>query len=140
VVEEANIEIVRKIHDAWRRRGGRDDARELMAPDIEWVNPDVAVEPGRREGLDAFDAALDSIGETFDRVEVVPDKLFSIGDQVVVVGSLRTRGRGSGIEQERKQGYLWTLRDGMAIRFQWFNDPQDALAAAGLDPALADHD
>jgi ketosteroid isomerase-like protein len=136
-MSEANVEIVRKIHEAWRRRGGRETARELMAPDIEWVNPKEAVEPGRRHGLDAFDAALDSITETFDRVEVVPDEFFEVGDQVVVLGTMRTRGRGSGVVQENRQGYVWTLRDGKAVRFQWFNEPHEALEAAGLDPWLA---
>jgi len=27
---------------------------------------------------------------------------------------------------------VWTVRDGKAVRFQWFNDPAEALAAAGL--------
>jgi hypothetical protein len=42
--------------------------------------------------------------------------------------------------QERKQGYVWTLRDRKAIRFQWFNEPHQALEAAGLDPDRAGRD
>jgi ketosteroid isomerase-like protein len=38
------------------------------------------------------------------------------------------------VEVERRQGYVWTLRDGKAIRFRWFNDPAEALQAVGLSP------
>jgi hypothetical protein len=27
---------------------------------------------------------------------------------------------------------VWTIRDGTAVRFRWFNDPDEALAAAGI--------
>jgi hypothetical protein len=51
---------------------------------------------------------------------------------VVAIGTLRGVGRGSGIDIDRRQGYLWTIHDGKAVRFQWFNDPAEALAAAGV--------
>jgi hypothetical protein len=47
----------------------------------------------------------------------------------VVIGVLRGRGRGSGADVERRQGYAWTIRAGKAVRFRWFNDPDQALAA-----------
>jgi hypothetical protein len=28
----------------------------------------------------------------------------------------------------------WTIRDGLAVRFQWFQSHQEALEAAGLSP------
>jgi hypothetical protein len=30
------------------------------------------------------------------------------------------------------QGYLWTVRDGKAVRFEWFTSPEEALAAVGM--------
>ena len=32
-----------------------------------------------------------------------------------------------------RQGYIWTFREGKAVRFRWFNDPEEALRAAGVD-------
>lgn len=29
-------------------------------------------------------------------------------------------------------GYIWTLREGSVIRFEWFHEPSAALEAAGL--------
>jgi ketosteroid isomerase-like protein len=39
------------------------------------------------------------------------------------------------VEELFHQGYVWTVRDGKAVRFQWFNDPAEALEAAGLSDA-----
>jgi hypothetical protein len=30
-------------------------------------------------------------------------------------------------------GYVWTIRDGLAVRFQWFQAHREALEAAGCD-------
>lgn len=38
------------------------------------------------------------------------------------------------IEAQWRQSYVWTIRDGRAVRFCWFNDPAEALEAAGLQP------
>ena len=48
-MSEENIEIVRRLYDAWNRR----DEEELVAlsdPEAEWVNSPTAVEPGTRRG------------------------------------------------------------------------------------------
>ena len=60
--------------------------------------------------------------------------MIDAGDQVVVVGMLRGRGQSSGASVERRQGYVWTVRDGKAVRFAWFNDPAAALREAGIEP------
>jgi ketosteroid isomerase-like protein len=123
-----NVEIVRAIYRAWEKGPPTDSG--LIADDIEWVNDRSAVEPGTRRGGAAFDDAAASVGGTFEGVRIEFERFVDAGDQVVVIGVLRGVGRGSGIDVERRQGYLWTIRDGKAVRFQWFNDPADALAAA----------
>ena len=125
------MEIVQSIYRAWETASTPVDSG-LLDPDVEWVNPPEAVEPGTRKGLDAFRAAAESVDDTFEGARVDIEEFFDAGDQVVVVATLRGRGRGSGADVERRQGYVWTLRDGKAIRFQWFNSAEDALEAAGL--------
>jgi ketosteroid isomerase-like protein len=130
-MSEQNVEIVRRIYAAWTDGSPRDSG--LLDPGIEWVNPPDAVETGTRSGLDAFDSAAETVGDTFEDVRVDFDRFLDAGDRVVVIGTLRGRGRGSGIEAERQQGYVWTLRNGKAVRFQWFNSPGEALEAAGVE-------
>ena len=127
-----NVEVVRRIHQAWNT-GESPQALGLLADDIEWVNPPEAVETGTRQGADAFDAATRRVGESFTDVNLVIEELIDAGDRVVALGAMHARGRTSGIDSVRPQGYVWTLRDGQAVRFQWFNDQDEARAAAGLD-------
>jgi ketosteroid isomerase-like protein len=128
---EDNVEIVREIHAAWEVGSPLDSGH--LAPDIEWVNPEDAVETGIRRGIDAFDLAARSVDDTFAHARIEIEELVEAGDRVVVIGTLQIRGSGSGVELGRRQGYVWTLRDGKAIRFEWFNDPDRALAAAGVE-------
>ena len=44
---EENVELVRRIYDAWQRD---ESARTYIAEDVEYVNPGYAVEPGTRYG------------------------------------------------------------------------------------------
>jgi ketosteroid isomerase-like protein len=90
------------------------------------------VEPGTRRGIQAFTAAAESVSDTFEEARVDIEEFLDAGDRVVVIATLRGRGRGSGADVERRQGYVWTLRDGLAIRFQWFNTAEQALEAADL--------
>jgi ketosteroid isomerase-like protein len=48
-----------------------------------------------------------------------------------VVVAFRERGRARGsVELEQVFGILYTLRDGRIARMQWFDSPEEALAAA----------
>jgi ketosteroid isomerase-like protein len=127
-----NVEIVREIFRAWEKGGSPVDSG-LLADDIEWVNAKEAIEPGTRKGVAAFGEAAAGVESTFEGTRIEFERFIDAGDQVVVVGVLMGTGRGSGIEVGRRQGYLWTIRDGKAVRFQWFNDPAEALGAAGVE-------
>jgi ketosteroid isomerase-like protein len=124
-MSEENVELVRRIHERWDREHS---VQGLVADDLEYVNPSYAVEPGIRIGRDWFGAVL----------ETYPDFLFHIeryidaGDEVVVLGHYTASGGASGIELEGDHGYVWTIKDGVAARFQWFQSHREALEAAGV--------
>lgn len=126
-----NVELVRHIYEAWSRRDSP-EALGLVAEDIEYVNPPDAVESGTRRGADAFTAARGSVAETFASLSVDVDDLIDAGDRVLALATLRGRGRASGVEIDRPQGHVWTVRDGRAVRFEWFNDREAARGSAGL--------
>ena len=122
----ANVELVRSIYSAWAE--GR-SARAFIAEDVEYVNPHDAIEPGVLRGRRSFARIRDA----YDDVRVVPERYVEAGDDdVVVIAKLLVGTRG--LNTEATQGYVWTVRDGQAVRFCWFNDPAEALAAAGLQP------
>ena len=121
----ANIELVRNIYDAWAE--GR-SARAFIAEDVEYVNPPDAIEPGVLRGRRSFARIRDA----YEDVSLVPERYVDAGaDDVVVIARLKVGTRG--FHTETTQGYVWTVRDGQAVRFRWFTDPAQALAAVGLD-------
>ena len=126
-----NVAVVRAIHEALSR-GESPATLGLLHPDIEYVNPPGAVEPGTRRGIAAYEDALRSIDEAFVDVRIEVREIIDAGDQVVVLASYTARGRTSGAQRQHEDGYVWTVRDGKAVRFQWFNDPAKALKAVGL--------
>jgi uncharacterized protein len=126
-----NVEIVRRIYGVWDREGSPVSSG-LLDSEVAWVNPPEAVAPGTRRGIDAFASAAQTVADTFEGVGVEIEEFIDAGERVVVVATLHGRGRGSGAEVERKQGHVWTIREGKAIRFEWFNTPAMALEAAGL--------
>jgi ketosteroid isomerase-like protein len=125
-VSDENVELIRRIYDLWSRE---ESARDLIAEDVEYVNPSYAVEPGTRHGRKSFAMVRDTYEDFKVRVERFLD---TDGDDVVVLARYTASGRGSGVPLEGEHGYVWTVRDGQAVRFQWFQSHREALDAAGI--------
>ncbi len=119
-----NVQLVRTIYELW---GRNQPARHLIDPEIEYVNPPYAVEAGTRRGR----SALGKVREVYPDFRVEPERFVDAGDDVVVIGTVRGTAA-SGVQAQWRQGYVWTVRDGKAVRFRWFNRPQEALEAVGL--------
>ena len=130
-MSQENVEVVRSFYDAWARDEFPGPV-ELMDPEIEYVNPPGAVEPGTRRGRTAFSRAMEKVFEGWETWHMEPEQFKAVGDQVAVVLSYRARGRGSGVEVEGRESALWTLHDGKVSRYAWFHEPEDALEAAEL--------
>jgi ketosteroid isomerase-like protein len=126
-----NLAIVRAIHEVLAR-GESPASLGLLHPNIEYVNPPGAVEPGTRRGIAAYEDVLRSMHESFEDVRIEVREIKDVGDQVVVLATFIARGRSSGAQRQHEDGYVWTVRDGKAVSFQWFNDPAKALRAVGL--------
>ena len=122
----SNEQLVREFYE--RGVQGR-SARDLVAEDLEYVNPPDAVEGGTKRGrhlLASFRDVYEDVSFELERVEEIGD------DDVLVLAIMRARAKGSGIEIETRQGYIWTVEDGQLVRFRWFSDHDQALAAAGI--------
>ena len=128
-MSQENIEIVRRIYAAWAGAHVPGPV-ELLDRDIEYVNPEGAIEPGTRHGLEAFTEATQKIFEAWEFWRAEPESLTAVGAQVVAVVRYTARGRGSGVEVEGRESALWTLRGGKVVRYKWFHDAADAAEAA----------
>jgi ketosteroid isomerase-like protein len=127
-MSEENVELVRRIYDAWDRE---QSARDFIAEDVEYVNPSYAVEPGIRHGRASFRVVRETYEDFMIKIEEILD---AGGDDVLVLARYTASGRGSGVPLEGEHGYVWTVRDGQAVRFQWFQSHREAYEAAGISP------
>jgi ketosteroid isomerase-like protein len=131
-MSQENVEIVRRIYEEGLIDRDQAAVLELATPDIEYVNPPEAIEPGIRRGPVEVAKAMRSFAEFFDSSRHELHELFDRGDAVVAAVSCYTRGRGSDREIVHEEAHTWTLRDGRIARFEWGRDLGAALEAAGL--------
>jgi ketosteroid isomerase-like protein len=113
-------------------RGDLDAVVEYLDPDVEWHNPEYAVEPGIRRGADQFRAAMALLHDSFEYEEFDVEEITQINDSLFAAIRVRVSGKGSGAPIDERFFHVWRLRAGKAISMKWFADRDEALAAAAL--------
>lgn len=124
-----NVERLRAAYEQFNESGEFD--WDLLDPEAEWnvFNFAPVVQYRGHEGVRRW---LAEIGEPFETLQIQPEEFVGADDQVVVVSTMRGRGRGSGAETEQALVSLWTFRDGRVVRHDSFTERDEALRAAGL--------
>ena len=88
----------------------------LATPDIEYVNPPYAVEPGVRRGLVAVAQAMRRFAEVWEESRHELRELYDCGDVVVAAVNWHIRGRGSERELVNREAHTWTVLEGRIAR------------------------
>jgi ketosteroid isomerase-like protein len=125
-VSRENVELVEVIHRRWN---AGESTRKLIDEDLEYVNPPDAVETGTLRGRGALRRVL----EVYPDYRVEIEQIVDAGDEVAICAVVRGTSP-SGLSIEGRQGFVWTVQEGRAVRFQWFREPAEALAAVGHEP------
>jgi ketosteroid isomerase-like protein len=117
--------------------GRVEEAKPLLDPDIDWLEPEE--QPDRRvvKGADAALAALGEWLEAWDgyTIELV-DEQEGPGDRVFVAMRHRASGAVTGLPFEGDLFQVWWLRDAVPYRSEMHFDRAKARAAAGLDQPI----
>jgi ketosteroid isomerase-like protein len=127
-------EIVRRIIEVINTSESVDEAmtelEPLTDPEVEWVNPEDALERGTRRGIAGMRIVLENFiagaggGATTDLEE-----LQERADRVFIVGRLHARGESSGAEALGPPvGMIYSIRDGLVLRIEWHYDVDNARA------------
>jgi ketosteroid isomerase-like protein len=126
-MSQENVDAVRSAYDAFLR-GDVDQAFATLDPEIIFKpTHEVPV-----QGRDAVRASLERWRAPFEGHEMILEEPIDAGDHVVQPILFRGRGRGSGIEVENRFFQVFTIKDGLAVRWEEFTDRSEALEAAGL--------
>ena len=131
-MSEENVELLRRAFEAFERRDKEAwmalcDAELEIEPVGDWPeSPSIRGPEAAWEffvtGDELWDSSPYEIAEQVDAGD----------DQVLVNQRRHMRGSSSGVEVDYDYWLLATLRNGKAIRLQWFETRADALEAAGL--------
>src|SRR5947207_15962212 len=125
-MSQENVEVVRALYEAWNS-GDMVALREVLHPAIKYINPNDAIETGTHTGVDAYEAMVERLKDTFEEAHFDIDEFLDTGDHVVALVKFRARGRGSGADVGETQGHVWTVQNGLAVEVRWFHDPYEAL-------------
>jgi ketosteroid isomerase-like protein len=133
-MEPDNVATYQLVLEAFNREGV-EGVLPYISEDVEIFDPDLPPAPYR--GHDAIRRVAGQLMSGFENVEIQEFRLIPAGDRVVAL--LRTRGKGERIdlEVEMSDAHTVTFQDGKIVHWRLYLDQSEALADAGLDPALA---
>jgi ketosteroid isomerase-like protein len=134
-MSQENVEIIREVFALFNDRGVRaatDAFGHLLSPDFALEEAADLPDPEPHTGRDAFIANLAKVEESFDELRMEPLEIVDLGEQIIVVVSMRGKGRGSSAPVQMNFAQLWTMHDGKATSLRDFPTKAEALNAAGL--------
>jgi ketosteroid isomerase-like protein len=131
------VEIAERATDTYNRRDVDTFFAELATPDYEWLpaltralDGDVCGGGYRgREGVERF--ARDT-AENWEELQTVKAEYRDLGDRVLLLGTLRGRGKGSGAPVEQSYVGIFDFRGDRICRYAVYLDHAEGLRAAGL--------
>src|SRR6202171_4299839 len=117
-MSQTNVEIVKILMDAVNRRD-IDTFAGLTTPDFEWFPVFAArVEGDVYQGREGIEAFLGEVDETWEEFRPLPEEYRDLGDCVLALGRLKTRGRGSGVPVDSPWGGIYDVRAGKISRIR----------------------
>jgi ketosteroid isomerase-like protein len=130
-MSQENVETVRRALDAVIGSSWPEVLAELD-PAIE-IEDTVIPDASDYRGHDGFFRWLARWNESWEdwRLEEI-EILLGSDNHVVALLRMVAEGKGSGIQIDRPDAVVYTLRDSKIVRMGYYNDQAKALAAAGL--------
>jgi uncharacterized protein len=127
-----NVELVHGLVEAVAQQD-LDRLIELTDPEVEWHSFLAQLrEGGVYRGHDGMRQYVQDLADTWEFLHTEVHDTLSVGAVVLMVGNLRYRGKGSGVEAESTVGYMLKVRRGKALLLRAFRDPEEVFEAVGL--------
>jgi ketosteroid isomerase-like protein len=131
-MSQSNVEIV-EIFMAVVNRRDIDTFAGVTTSDFEWFPVFAArVEGDVHRGREGIETFLGEVDETWEEFRPMPEEYRDLGDRVLALGRLKTRGRASGVPSDSPWGGIYDVRGGKISRIRTYLDHGEALRAARL--------
>ena len=129
----------RAVLSGWASFDRRDTEVNFLyfAPDAEFEFPSGMQTLGLDDSYRGYEGRTEMLARLFEvwGSELEPAYLLDLEDRILNLGFWHTQARASSVKLEQEVGQLLTVRGGLVIRDQTFLSWDEALRAAGLDPA-----
>jgi SnoaL-like domain len=132
-MSQVNVEVARAVTDLWNE-GVRSVPTEYLDPVVELESPFSSVAGMPYRGHAGIEQWVRDIDEHFAEWRIEIDELREVGVEVVTVGRLHGRGRGSAIELDQVFASIMDFgSDHRITRVRIYWEVDAALKAAGLE-------
>ena len=134
-----NVEQLRAFMETWTLEAWRREAARLAEVNMYLLDPHVTYEdmtlPDHAgelyRGHEGVVRATERWIRSYRWLEIELKEIVDSGDRVVSIHRVQAEAH-TGIEGEGSIAFLWTFRDGKVSHFRMYQDPEQALQAAGL--------
>ena len=129
-----NVESFERGTEAYNRRDV-DGLLETLDPEVEWHSALLIPFGGAAtvsRGHDGVRQVLAEVYEALADIHLDYSEIRDLGDRIVGIGYIRTRGKQSGAVTEMAFGTVTDMKNGKGIRIWTYLDPEEALEAAGV--------
>ena len=133
-MSQENVEAFERGAEAYNRRDVDALLKELD-PEVEWHSALLIPFGGEAtvsRGHEGVREVLREVYEVLAEIHLEYSEIRDLGDRIVAIGRIRTRGKQSGVVTEMAFGTVSDMKNGKSIRIWTYLDPQEALEAAGL--------
>ena len=129
-MSQENLVAFRRNNEAVSR-GDIEAALATLDPGIEFIPRRAAVQ-GVYRGYEGMRQFFAENAENFDLYQVSYQEVRDLGDRLIAFGTVRARGKESGVEVTTPTSLVATFRDGKMLRAEDFAERSEALKAVGL--------
>ena len=124
-----NVEAVKRSFEQFMATG--EPVWDSLDPDVEVYDHDI-FDAGEYRGHEGIGRWLEEWATAWAAYSIEPEEFMDAGDQVVAVLHMKAEGRSSGVELERQDAMVITMRDGTWTRVDYYNNRIQALESIGL--------
>ena len=133
--EDGPEAVARAIYDAFAV-GDMAAFTALLHADIVWNEAEHYLYADRNpyEGPDAvLEGVFARTGADWEGFTATPERMIADEDEVAVTGRYTATHRATGEALDAQFAHVWTIEDGLVVRFQQYTDTWQAREVAGLD-------
>jgi uncharacterized protein len=128
-MSQAPADTIKDVYAAFGR-GDIPAILETLDEGVDWRVPESLPHGGTFAGRDAVGGFFQGIGENWEGLQLELEDMVSDGRTVVATASIHGRLRSSGQETGYRSAHVWTVDNGVPVRFAEYVDAPLELPAA----------